>query len=386
MEQLFTPFTLGSLSLKNRFLRAGCFEGMAHDGCVTPQLIQHHKDLAEGGIAMTTVGYCAVSQDGRGFGNELWMHDDIISDLKHLTKTVHESGARVSIQLVHCGYFSSPKVIGSKPVGASKKFCAFRMSFCTEMTERQIEQKRDDFANAALAAKDAGFDAVELHAGHGYLLSQFLSPYTNRRTDKYGGNIENRLRFPTDVIRKIREAAGEDFPILVKMNQTDGFKGGIEIADALKIARSFEEAGAAAIIPSCGFTAKTPFMMLRGDLPIKEMSSNQQSFFMKAGLTVFGKLMVQHYEFSPMFLLEGAKQIAKEVKIPVVYIGGVTGIESAQQALEGGCKLVQVGRATIRDTDFVKNLQSGKITVSDCDHCNRCVATMDAGGVSCVSE
>jgi 2,4-dienoyl-CoA reductase-like NADH-dependent reductase (Old Yellow Enzyme family) len=154
---------------------------MAQDGMVTSELIAHHENLAKGGIAMTTVGYCAVSQDGRGFGHELWMRDEILPGLKELTCRVHLNGAKASVQLVHCGYFSSPKVIGKKPLGASEKFCTFRMSFCSEMTKDQIKEKQNDFVKTALMAQRAGFDAVEIHAGHGYLLSQFLSPYTNKR-------------------------------------------------------------------------------------------------------------------------------------------------------------------------------------------------------------
>ncbi|MBN2801512.1 MAG: NADH:flavin oxidoreductase [Deltaproteobacteria bacterium] len=384
-SELFTPFTLGSLTLKNRFLRAGCFEGMAQDGEVTEKLINHHEDQAKGGIAMTTVGYCAVSKDGRGFGNELYMRDDLEEPLSILVKRVHENGAAASIQLVHCGYFSSPEVIGKKTLGASKQFCTFRFSFCEEMTISQIEEKTMDFIYSAKMAKKAGFDAVEIHGGHGYLLSQFLSPFTNRRKDQYGGSLENRIRFITEVVSGIKKEV-KNLAVLVKINQFDGMKKGIELEDSIKIAQALEKAGADAIIPSCGFTSKTPFMMLRGNLPIKEMSRNQKSLFMRVSMTLFGRLFVQYYKYSQLFLLDGAKQIAKNVNIPVIYIGGVLSGKDAQTAIDNGCTAVQIGRAQIMDSDFVNRLKNKTIEISTCDHCNRCIGAMDAGGVYCVTK
>ena len=385
-ETMFATGRIGNLTLWNRIIRAGCFEGMAHGGEVTDRLIDHHRNLARGGIAMTTVGYLAVSSDGRAFDHELWMREELLPGLRRLTDAVHREGAAVSIQLVHCGFFADPKVIGRQPLAASKKFCAYRMSYPREMTESDIEEKISDFAAAAAMSREAGFDAVEVHSGHGYLLSQFLSPWTNTRKDKYGGTLENRLRFPANVISKIRDELGSGFPILVKMNQIDGMKGGLVLEEAVRIAKSFEEAGASALIPSCGFTAKTPFMMMRGNLPIREMAHNQPGLFARLSLILFGKMFVQYYPYEPLFLLEGAAKIRDAVDIPVIYVGGVLSKDHINRILYEGFDFVQVGRATVRDPSFVKNLRTGKIAASDCDICNRCVAAMDAGGVYCVSE
>ena len=210
-----TPGSIGDLQLRNRFIRAGCFEGMSQGGRVTPDLIEHHRRVAAGSAAMTTVAYCSVSPDGRAFDHELWMRPEILPGLRDLTAAVHREGAAASIQLAHCGFFASPQVIGRRPLGASRKLCLFRLSYCQEMTGSQIEAKIEDFRRAALLAREAGFDAVEIHAGHGYLLSQFLSPWTNHRRDQYGGSLENRLRFPAAVIRRVRRAIGPGFPILV---------------------------------------------------------------------------------------------------------------------------------------------------------------------------
>lgn len=378
--------SINGLNLKNRIIRAGCFEGMCQNGQVSKELIEHHRRLAEGGVALTTVAYCSVSHDGLTFEHELWMREEIVQDLKRLTDAVHKEGAAASIQLGHSGFFTSKNVIGKRPLGASPKLCVFTMSYCREMTETDISEKMLAFVNASRLAKDAGFDAIEIHAGHGYLLSQFLSPWTNKRIDKYGGSLENRLRFPVEVIKQVRKVVGKDFPILVKMNQRDGMPGGIEIEDAVLIAKAFEKAGASALIPSAGFTSKVPFLMLRGNLPVKEMSNNQEDFLKRIGLKLFGRFMVPEHPYEPLFLLEGATKIKDAVSIPVIYIGGTDSLSGINEVLDTGFDFIQIGRATIQDPDFVKKMASGEITKSDCDHCNRCVAAMDAGGVYCVSN
>lgn len=385
-EKLFTSAVLGGLSLKNRIIRAGCFEGMCQEGQVTRELIEHHRRLAEGGVAMTTVAYCSVSHDGRAFDHELWMREDIAADLRVLTDAIHAEGAAASIQLGHSGFFTSRSVIGKRPMGASAKWCMFTMSYCREMTKSDIEEKIEDFVKAAVLSKNAGFDAVEIHSGHGYLLSQFLSPWTNKRKDEFGGSLANRMRFPVSVIKAVRQAVGRDYPVLVKMNQADGMAEGICLEEAILIAKACERAGASALIPSAGFTSKVPFLMLRGNLPVKEMSGNQKKWMNRVGLKLFGRFMVPEHPYEPLFLFDGAKKINEAVGIPVIYIGGVESRADMVKAMDAGFEFVQIGRATIQDPDFAKRIQSGEITETPCDHCNRCVAAMDAGGVYCVSN
>lgn len=382
---VFSPITIENLVVRNRLFRAGCFEGLSQDGLVTNALIEHHRHLAAGGIGLTTVAYCSVSFDGRAFGHELWMCPEILPGLERLTQAVHAEGASVSIQLGHCGFFASPSVIKKRPLGASPQFCLFRLSLCREMTEEDIEQKTRDFVQAALWSQETGFDAIEIHAGHGYLLSQFLSPYTNHRKDRYGGSLENRLRFPLDLIRRVRAAVGAAFPIIVKMNQRDGIKNGLELEESIQAARAFEAAGASALVPSCGFTARTPLYMMRGGVPTLEMARVQKGWLFKTGLALFGWLMVQQYPFTPLFLLEGARRIKDAVGIPVGYIGGVTTREQMEAILAEGFSFIELGRTTIRDPSFAAHLRSGEIIQSDCDHCNRCIASMSVEGVKCVT-
>jgi 2,4-dienoyl-CoA reductase-like NADH-dependent reductase (Old Yellow Enzyme family) len=316
----------------------------------------------------------------------MWMREEIITDLKKLTDAVHNEGAAASVQLGHCGYFASRSVIGTRPLGASPQFNLFRLSYCRAMKKEDIRQKTHDFVNAAVMAREAGFDAVEVHAGHGYLLSQFMSPYTNHRKDDFGGSLENRMRFPTEVIRKIRDRLGSRFPILVKMNLFDGMKRGLQLEEAIEAARLFEKAGASAIIPSCGFTSKTPLYMLRGNVPVLEMVKNQKSWLRKMGLFLFGKSMVQHYPYEELFLVEHSLQLKDAISIPVIYIGGVKSGTDVRKVLDMGFDFVQVGRALIHNPDFVQEIQSNAMLDPLCDHCNRCVAAMDGGGVYCVSR
>jgi len=385
-KAVFSRGRIAALELRNRVIRAGCFEGMCQQGSVTKALIEHHRRVAAGGVAMTTVAYCSVSFDGRAFGHEMWMREEIVPDLGRLTEAVHREGAAASIQIGHCGFFASPKEIGHRSIGASSKLCLYRLSYCRQMAEGEIHDKVMEFGKAADLAKQAGFDAVEIHAGHGYLLSQFLSPWTNHRDDQYGGSLENRMRFPAAVIRHVRQVVGPDFPIIVKMNQRDGMKGGLELGEAIRIARGFEQEGASALVPSCGFTAKTPLYMMRGNVPAMEMSRNQQSLIIRSGMILFGRFMVQEYPFERVYLLEGARRIRDAVNIPVIYVGGILSIDDMEQVMQEGFAFVEVGRATIRDPDFVNKLKRGEILKSDCDHCNRCIATMDAGGVYCVAD
>lgn len=382
----FAPASLNGLTLRNRTIRAACYEGMSRAGEATESLVEHHRRVAEGGIGMTTVSYGCVAPDGLTFRDQLIMRTPAVDGLRRLTAAVHSEGAAASIQLTHGGFFADPKVIGGKPMGASKKFNNYRMTACRPMEDEDIQRVIDDFGEAARAAQSAGFDAVEVHAGHGYLLSQFLSPWTNQRDDEWGGDPERRAAFPAAVVRRVREAVGSKFPILVKMNNEDGFEGGIVIEDSIVAARSVEGAGADALIPSCGSTSRTPFYMLRGEVPIREMAKYQEGFLMRWSTRLFSRFMISEDPHTPLFLRGLSLQIKEAVSIPVVYVGGILSMGDIETLVDDGFAFAQIGRATIRDPDFVKRLASGELTESDCDICNRCIAAIySPDGVVCVT-
>jgi len=382
----FSGASLGGLKLRNRIIRSGCYEGFCREGEVTSELIEHHRRVAQGGIGMTTLAYGCVAPEGRTFADQIVIGPETVPGLKQLADAVHSEGSAVSIQLTHGGYFADPGVIKRKALGASKVFNNYRFAFPSPMDTRDISAVIDSFRSAAILVKEAGFDAVEIHAGHGYLLSQFLSPYTNRRDDDWGGSPEKRRRLPSAVVESVRAAAGGDFPVLVKMNVSDGISGGLELEEAVAAASAFEAAGATALVPSCGFTSKTPFMMLRGNVPVKEMARNRPTAAERIATRLFGRLMVQNYPYEPLFLRDSSLKILEAVSIPVIYIGGVLTKENLTQLMKDGFPFIQIGRATIRDPDFPKKMESGVLEESDCDICNRCVAAMDGGGVQCVTR
>ncbi len=383
-KKVFSEGRIAGLTLRNRIIRAGCFEGMCQDERPSELLLEHHRAVAAGGVAMTTVAYCAVSRSGLAFGHEMWMREEILPMLRRITDAVHQEGAAASIQLGHCGFFANSRVIHQKPMGPSAKFCTFRLNMSREMTEKDMAQVREDFGRAAVLARDAGFDAVEVHSGHGYLLSQYLSAWTNFRKDAYGGSLANRLRFPASVIRHVRKTVGPDFPVLVKMNLSDGFRGGVEADEAAVVARRYEAEGASALILSCGFTTRTPFYLLRGKVPLMEFVKAEKNPSLKMGLFLFGRFFIGRYPFQELFLLEKARKVRNAVNMPLVLIGGICSLENMETAMKEGFDFVQIGRATIRDPNIVKKMERGDVTASDCDHCNRCVGIVTGRPVACV--
>jgi 2,4-dienoyl-CoA reductase-like NADH-dependent reductase (Old Yellow Enzyme family) len=380
----FAPTRLGSLPLRNRVIKTAAFEGMCPGGMPTKALQEQQRRLAQGGVAMTTVAYCSVSADGRSYPTQIWMRPEIVPQLGSLCAAVHGEGAAASIQLGHCGYFANKHVVGGRPLGPSKIFNTYGLTFAQPMTEEHIARVIEDFAKAAQLAREAGFDAIELHAGHGYLLSQFLSPYTNRRRDRWGETLENRARLTFEVLRATRGAVGSDMPILVKINMRDGFSAGLQLDEALKLARWLEAAGADALVLSGGFVSKTPFYMLRGDVPVKPMVKVQKSWHIKLGLTLFGRLLVQRYAYQPAFFRDDARAFRAAVRMPLVMVGGLNSRAIIEEVLAEGFDLVALGRPLIYDPDFVLKLERGELDTSGCEPCNECIAEMDRGGVRCV--
>ena len=383
-NKVFSPGKIGPLELRNRVIRTGAFEGMTPDGIPSDALVEHHRQVAAGGVGLTTVAYCSTSLDGLTFPHQMHIRDEILPGLEKLTRAVHAEGAAASLQIGHAGYFASQSAMGQKPVGASRVFNLYTLTYPRPMTADDFARLTADFVKAALAAKQVGFDAIELHFGHGYLLNQFLSPYTNRRKDEWGGSLENRLRFPLEIVRQVRKAVGPDFGLLAKTNLEDGFKRGLQLEEAIEVCRALESAGVDALVLSGGFVSKTPFYMMRGELPVKEMAGNEKKFFRRMGLKLFGRMMVQEYPFEEMFFFEAAKQVRKAVKLPLVLLGGIRSLDNMQQAMQAGFNFVALGRPLILEPDLINKMAAGQTSASLCEPCNKCVAQMEAGGIRCV--
>ena len=389
IKTAYSPITLASLQLNNRFVKTATYEGMYENGLPTQKLIDFHTRIAQGGVGLTTVAYGAVNPTGRTHQDQMYMHDGVIEGLTKLTDAVHQKGGKASIQLTHCGFFTKNITVpGKRPLAPSKVFNEYGalsgIIFSKAMTKAELDKTSDDFANAARIAMSSGFDAVEIHMGHGYLLSQFLSPKINKRNDEYGGSLKNRLRFPLEVIAKVRAIVGEHFPIICKVNLSDDFKGGLLIEEAIEVARQLESAGVDALVMSGGYTSKTPFYLLRGEVPLKGMIKVEPKLTQKLAVALFGPFIIKKYPFTENFFLEQAKQIRAAVKMPLIYLGGVVSKKGIDQIMAAGFDMIAIGRALIHDPDFVKKIRSGEMTVSPCNHCNQCVVEMDKGGVRCV--
>jgi 2,4-dienoyl-CoA reductase-like NADH-dependent reductase (Old Yellow Enzyme family) len=389
LEQAFSKKRVGqsALYLKNIFIRSAAYEGMQTNGIPNRKLIDHHVAMAKGGVGLTTVSYGAVSPDGRTFSTQMYINDGSLKELKVLADEVHKAGGKVSMQLTHCGYFSKNKEI-NKPLAPSRVFNEYGflsgIVFSQAMSKAEMDQVSEDFARAAVRLKEIGFDAVEIHMGHGYLLSQFLSPRTNKRKDAYGGPVQNRFRFPLEVLEKVIDRVGSDFPVLAKLNLSDGFRGGFSLEECEYVSRELEKRGCSAIVLSGGFTSKSPFYLMRGKVPLGGMIRNGGSLAEKITMALFGPIIIKRYKFFPNFFLAQAKEIRKVVRIPLAYLGGVDSREAIVEILDAGFDFIALARPLIHDPDVLLKLPSGEIEKTECNRCNKCVVEMDRGGVKCV--
>lgn len=392
MRSAFEPLTLGRLSLRNRVIKTATYEGMVVNGLPSEVLLRHHQEIARGGVGMTTVAYCSVSPEGRTFENQMVMQSASVPALRALTDAVHREGAAAMLQLGHCGGFSKNAELGVRgPLGPSSTFNAYGafkgMPRARAMNEADLSRTQGDFVRAARAAFDAGFDAIELHLGHGYLLSQFLSPHRNHRRDAYGGSLEKRMRFPLEVVRAVREALGPEAPVFVKTNLDDGVKGGLGIDDCVAVCRALEAEGVTAIVLSGGLVSHSALYLLRGERPLKEMVEVETNVLQKAAIALFGPMFVPTTPWTPLFFLELAKEVRAAVKLPLVYLGGATSLEDLSTARNEGFDLVAMGRALLREPDLLLRYQRGEATRATCTPCNACITEMDRpGGVVCAKE
>lgn len=382
MNMLFESVKLGPLTLRNRALRAAAFEGMSPAGIPSPALVDHHRAMAKGGVGMTTVAYAAVSPGGRTFAHQMWMRSAVLPRLRELTDAVHAEGAAASLQIGHGGEMADPRVTGEPALAPSRQLNLYGLTRPRAMTEANIEQLVEDFVRATRLARRAGFDAVEIQAGHGYLLSQFLSPYTNHRRDRWGGVLENRARLTRRVVRAVR-AAADGMAVVVKMNLRDGFLGGFELDDAVALARWLQEDGADALVTSGGFSSKTPWYILRGEIPLAEMTANESRPLHKVGMALFGKMMVEPFVFEEAYFFSMARRLRDAVTIPLALVGGIRTRAMIDQILASGIDLIAMARPLIREPDFVERLRTEETSRSACEPCNRCVAAMYHGQQRC---
>lgn len=383
-SKLFTESSIGPITLRNRTIRSAAFESMCPGNAPSQQLLDYHRSVAAGGVGMTTVAYAAVAQSGLSFDRQLWMRKEIVPGLRKLTDSVHKEGAAASIQLGHCGNMSHKKICGETPVGASSGFNLYSPTFVRGLRKDELRLMAKAYGNAVRLARESGFDAVEIHAGHGYLISQFLSPYTNHRKDEYGGSLDNRMRFMDEVMAEVMKAAGNDMAVLVKMNMRDGFKGGMNIEESLQVAHRLVNDGAQALVLSGGFVSKAPMYVMRGAMPIKAMTHYMDCWWLKLGVKMVGHLMIPSVPFKEAYFLDDAMLFRKEIKnIPLVYVGGLISREKIEDVLDKGFEFVQMGRALLNEPGFVNRMKLDVNARCTCKHSNYCIARMYSIDMAC---
>ncbi len=382
--RLFTPGRIGPVTLPNRTIRSAAFEGMGRDNGPTDMLRDYHWSVAEGGVGMTTLAYAGICRSALSFDTQLWLRPEIVPQLRAITDGIHRRGAKASIQIGHCGNMTHIRTAGGIPVGASTGFNLYSPTIVRGLRPDELKTLARDFGEAVRVARQAGFDCVEVHAGHGYLISQFLSPYTNRRRDSYGGTLRDRMRFMHECLDEVMTAAGSDMGVLVKTNMRDGFKGGLGLEECLEVARAIEGHDVHALVLSGGFVSKAPMYVMRGEMPIYTMTHYMKQWWLKYGVRMFGGMMIRKEPFRPLYFLEDARRFRQALKMPLVYVGGVIDGKGARTVIDDeGFEFVQMGRALLNEPDFVNRIRSESEHRCGCDHVNYCIARMYSREMAC---
>jgi len=366
---VFTPAKLGPVTLRNRIIKAATFEGRSPDALVTDDLIEFHRLPAAGGIGMTTVAYCAVSPGGRASGNQMWMRPEAVPGLRRLTDAIHAEGAAVSAQIAHAGPVANAADNNAPALAPVGFMNPTSNEFTKEATRDDIEEVAAQHVTAVRLAIEAGFDAVEIHLGHNYLASAFLSPRINTRDDEFGGSLENRAKVARQLVIAVRRAVDEEgAPIAVtaKLNIADGVRGGIDVEESLTTAKWLEEDGGLdAIELTAGSSFVNPMYTFRGDAPIK--------------LELGGKNFYREYPYREAYLLDEAKLFRAELKMPLILLGGITNRETMDLAMAEGFDFVAMGRALLAEPDLINRIKADgdqRTVRSVCTHNNQCVLSI----------
>lgn len=371
----FAPARLGHVQLRNRIVKAATFEGMSPAGLVSDRLIGFHRRIAAGGVGLTTVSYVAVSRDGRGAPNEIYIHDAAADGLARIAAAVHAEGAAISAQLGHAGPVGTirKRYLGPSP---GRTMAGTKVE---QITTAEIDEVVGQFADGAALLEEAGFDAVELHFGHHYLVSAFLSPRWNRRTDDYGGAAASRARLPVRILRAVRDATGDRIAVTAKLNMTDGIRRGLQTADSIEIARLLQAEGVlAALELTAGGSRANQMFMFRGDPPRAEMAAALPGVA-GAGFRLAGRALLRDYPYQEAYLLPLARQFREALTLPLILLGGISSLATIQLAMAEGFDFVAMGRALLREPDLVARLATGETTAGTCTHCNKCIPSIFTG-------
>ena len=373
----FQETQLGPLKLSNRFIKAATFEGLAPENVVSDELITFHRRIAEGGVGMTTIAYCAVAPDGQGAPNEIVVGPAAAEGLRRFTDAIHETGTAASIQLGHAGPVGAGA--GQKGLSPSRVFAPQALRFTRAAGEDDLQRVIGNFASAAKIAADSGFDALELHFGHGYLISSFLSPKLNRRKDRWGGTLENRARLAREVAQAVRLAVGDGIALIAKFNMADGVAGGFWLDESIDVARMLETDGHLnALELSGGSSFQNPMYLFRGEAPIHEMASAFPQP-LRMGFKLGAGRFLREYPFEEAYFLPYARQFRDALDMPLILLGGLNRLDTIENALAEGFEFVALGRALLREPGLIRRWQAGDEGEALCIHCNKCIPTIYQG-------
>lgn len=382
----FSPVRLGPVQLRNRIVKAATSEGRSPDGLVTDDLIDFHRSFADGGVGMTTVAYCCVSPQGASAPGQIVMNGDALPGLRKLTDAVHNAGAGISAQLGHAGVVAPKKLTGVTAVAPSRFVNPTSFAYCREIRRDEIAAVIAQFADAAQVAVDSGFDAVELHFGHLYLPSSFLSPLINRRKDEYGGNIDNRSRLVREIARRVRDVVGDRIAVIAKLDMDDGLPGSIWIDEALRTAQLLDaDAALDAIELTQGSSVYRPMYLFRGDVPVREFATVMPPA-MRPGVRLLGKSVMGSYPYEDLYMLPAARQFVPIMRnTKLILLGGITNRDHIETGMREGFEFVAMGRALLREPDLVKKMIADAGVRSRCTHNNKCMVTV-FGRTHCVLD
>jgi 2,4-dienoyl-CoA reductase-like NADH-dependent reductase (Old Yellow Enzyme family) len=362
MSRLFESSNIRMMELPNRFVRSATWEGMASkNGACTPQLVSLMTRLAEGRVGLIIASHAYVRQDGQAGPGQLGIYkDDLIEGLRPMTRTVHDHGGRIILQLAHAGLYAHAERTGRPPLAPSEVENVTG-PLCREMVHDDIQAIVEAFGQGASRAKEAGFDGVQIHAAHGYLLSEFLSPFYNKRTDAYGGSVENRGRALLEVLKSVRTAVGDGLVVLIKMNCRDFVDGGLTLTDSLEVGEMLQREGIDGIELSGG----TPRSGRRGTVRMRINAENKEAYFR-----------------------EEARAFRERLHVPLILVGGIRTFQLAERLVKDGyADYISMSRAFIREPDLTRRWQSGDLQKARCISCNRCFKPAGTGeGIYCVVE
>jgi 2,4-dienoyl-CoA reductase-like NADH-dependent reductase (Old Yellow Enzyme family) len=376
--KVFAPATLGPVTLRNRIIKAATFEGVMPGGQVSDQLIEFHRRVAQGGAAMSTVAYLAVSPEGRTDRHCLLLDQATLPGLRRLTDAVHDEGAAAAAQVGHAGPVANARSNRAPSLSPSGGWTPLGTRL-RAATATDVDRITEDYRRAALVAVEAGFDSIEVHVGHNYLLSAFLSPKLNRRDDTYGGSVENRARFPRRVLRAVRDAVGDRAAVTAKLNMADGVPGGLWLEDSLAVAALIESDGVLdAIELTGGSSLANPMYLFRGEAPLREFGATLPGPA-RLGFKLVGRRFLRAYPYEEAFFLPYARQFLDALSLPLILLGGITRLETVESALAQGFAFVAMARALLREPDLITRMQAGSATSSLCIHCNQCMPTIYSG-------